>query len=542
MEQPELDRRIAYKQLNPKRRGSGSWKRYELYKRAKTVREYLAIAEDAFAKKDFDYDLGKEFVRYLKDDEEHPTVEVPDDNAAPAAPPRAAPVPLQRTDVRDRVDVAQPAVLLCERRSILVLGNSSITRDGFHIGGYANIQFMIGDRTVEEPMFIGGGVFVGAEPAEFYAICFASVSADYQELGPDSSVSVAREVFLTCLKVSGTQRNKLETDTMHRIAASSIVGYCSLENSVNQQVRAALNLDKFRLPQFAGLRRVADEIDDFNAKGYLPVEEAAAMSTQVTADALGAAIDARWCDPQRQALPDCVEAKAFDDRIVKLFRDFVCERAPSVVLSDRDFATAVARFPADFSKFLRPTHHPTMTIPGPPPRLERRRERDAARRATFPTAAPARPRAAKKRRKSAPPADWRAQHEAAVLRRKGRTVKVGADEEYWEGAEKGNLKPGRKKGTTMGIDFAPWGQTTKQRETETVVVDENAPPVEQNPAAAALEIERAEKVALAAQLKQAQEENEQLKRDSERYRRALADQAVARFEAEQEYFFFNIKY
>ena len=58
MEQPELDRRIAYKQLNPKRRGSGSWKRYELYKRAKTVREYLAIAEDAFAKKDFDYDLG----------------------------------------------------------------------------------------------------------------------------------------------------------------------------------------------------------------------------------------------------------------------------------------------------------------------------------------------------------------------------------------------------------------------------------------------------------------------------------------------------
>ena len=42
------------------------------------MREYLAIAEDAHAKKDFDYDLGRESVRYLKDDEEHPTVEVPE--------------------------------------------------------------------------------------------------------------------------------------------------------------------------------------------------------------------------------------------------------------------------------------------------------------------------------------------------------------------------------------------------------------------------------------------------------------------------------
>ena len=478
MAQPAMDARIYCQQANPKKPNTKSWRRYEQYKSAKTVRDFYAL-NPGKAKADLKNDMEMQYVRLLGENEPYPEVAAatPDDVAdggeqTPVAAPQRPQPPV---DVRDRRDVVQPAALGCRPRDIIILGHEN-TNDGSHVVGFGTLQWMEGGEVREQPMNVGHVVWVGPEPATPYAVAWVELASAYAPLG--ASEAIKNTVFLRCFKIKEVGRKQtLETNRSHRIAASQILGFAEVENQIVPQMKAALQLPKFVDPIFAGLDRVADTINQFNAMGTMGVEHQAAESRRLTTRALQAGLEGMYNDPGALAGARCVKTKEFELKVACLFEDWTCGRAPSISLSDDEFTSARRRFPPDFLLHLRP-HHPTMAIPAPQLIREERREAAAARRARDASPRPL-DRAAKKTTRS--PIRWREIHIPKRLERHKEVVTMEdlKDLAYWEGALEGKKKRGRSLGARASLGhFKPWCQGGRPL-TKSVKHNQNAPPVEQ---------------------------------------------------------------
>ena len=479
MAQPAKDARIYCQQANPKKRNTKSWDRYERYKPAKTVREFYAL-NPGRAKADLKNDMELQYVRLLGENEPYPEVAAatPDDVAdGGEQTPVARPQP--PVDVRDRRDVVQPAALGCRRRDIIVLGHEN-TFDGSHTVGFGTLQWMEDGEVREQPMNVGCVVWVGPEPATCYAVAWAEQASAYEPLGASGAVTIKHTVFLRCLKIKQGRKQTLETTKSYRIAASRIIGFAEVENEIVPQMKAALQLPKFVDPVFAGLDRVADTINQFNAMGTMGVAHQAAESRRLTTRALEAGLKQLYTDPMALKGPRCVKTREFELKVAVLFEDWICEREPSISLSDHEFTSARGRFPADFLRYLRPAYHPTLTIPAPRLVREERREAAGARRARDASPRPL-DRAAKKTTRS--PLRWREIHIPKRLERHKEVVTMEElkDLAYWEGALEGKKKKGRSLGARAANgDFKSWHQGGRKRPlTKSVKHNPNAPPVEQ---------------------------------------------------------------
>ena len=62
LSEADLSRSISVQQHNPKQAGSKSHARYELYRRATTVREFLSLGG---SRADLNHDVGKHYVTYV---------------------------------------------------------------------------------------------------------------------------------------------------------------------------------------------------------------------------------------------------------------------------------------------------------------------------------------------------------------------------------------------------------------------------------------------------------------------------------------------
>jgi hypothetical protein len=485
-------RKIKYVQRNPKQPDAKSYKKYQKYKKAKTVAEFLKLGG---TERDLTWDLDHGFVKYLTNADDVATgAETHDgvqEDAAPGAmsidedrgEELAAPVAQDdddsdddSEDPRDRKDVEQPVELSVHRRNILLLGDTHAGSDGAHVASHVVMTHKVDGEWASTPLFVGGGVYAGQEPAQLYAVGYGLLSSTFVQGVPSS------RAFLVCYKVKTTHRHKLQDDTTYRIGAEQIVGYCSLENSVHIQLKKAMELDKHKLPHFAGMNGVADGIDRFNSMGNLGGTSMAKVAARVLADRMDYALHRQFPDPRSWAKSQRIEASALDGEIVQLFTEFSAGApTPSFVPSEALESAILERFPADFASFalkLDPTR-PFL----PPPKTARvlRRQGLSERDVNgAPTAgsggdAPAkRKRSTSSRASSASsassPPRWRERHEELTGNR------VPADAKHWVDAEIGRKKRGRPSGTKAGLDFAAWGAaSTKETTTTTKIYDESAP-------------------------------------------------------------------
>lgn len=480
-------RKIKYVQKNPKQRDSKSYKKYQKYKKAKTVDEFLALGG---TDRDLTWDLDHGFVEYLTNADDVATGAETHDGVQEDAAPGAMSIDEGRgeelatpvaqddddsdddsEDPRDRKDVEQPVELSVRRRNILLLGDTHAGSDGAHVASHVVMTHKVDGEWASTPLFVGGGVYAGQEPAQLYAVAYGLLSSTFVQGVPSS------RALLVCYKVKTTRgRHKLQTDAIYRIGAEQIVGYSSLENSVHVQLKTAMELDKYKFPHFAGMNGVADGIDSFNSMGNLGGTSMAKFAARVLADSMDYALRGRFPDPRSWAKSQRIEASALDGEIVQLFTEFSAGApTPSFVPSEALESVILERFPADFATFALKLDPTRPFLPLPKTARVRRRQGLSERDVNgAPTAgsggdAPAKRKRSTSSSASSPPR-WRELHEELTGNH------VPADAEHWVDAEIGKMKRGRRSGTKAGKDFAAWGAaSTKETKTKTKIYDESAP-------------------------------------------------------------------
>jgi hypothetical protein len=486
-------RKIKYVQKNPKQRDSKSYKKYQKYKKAKTVAEFLKLGG---TERELTWDLDRGFVEYLTNADDVATGAETHDGVQEDAARGAMSIDEERgeelaapvaqddddsdddsEDPRDRKDVEQPVELSVLRPNILLLGDTHAGSDGAHVASHVVMTHKVDGEWASTPLFVGGGVYAGQEPAQLYAVAYGLLSSTFVQGVPSS------RAFVVCYKVKTTHsRHKLQDDAIYRIGAEQIVGYCSLENSVHVQLKTAMELDKYKFPHFAGMNGVADGIDSFNSMGNLGGTSMAKFAARVLADSMDYALRGRFPDPRSWAKSQRIEASALDGEIVQLFTEFSAGApTPSFVPSEALESAILERFPADFATFALKLDPTRPFLPLPKTARVRRRQGLSERDVNgAPTAGSGGDAPAKRKRStsssassassaSSPPR-WRERH----FEKTGNLVPPEA--KHWHGAEEGKKKRGRPSGTKAGKDFAAWGAaSTKEATTKTKIYDESAP-------------------------------------------------------------------
>lgn len=112
-------------------------------------------------------------------------------------------------DPRDRKDVEQPVELSVLRRNILLLGDTHAGSDGAHVASHVVMTHKVDGEWASTPLFVGGGVYAGQEPAQLYAVAYGLLSSTFVQGVPSSrgSSSATRSRPPTTATSSRTTRS-----------------------------------------------------------------------------------------------------------------------------------------------------------------------------------------------------------------------------------------------------------------------------------------------------------------------------------------------
>ena len=266
-----------------------SKQRYEAYKKATTVRQFLELGGTVSDLK-HDLESQKNIIQIAAGSTFNAATLV---NAAKyvmgivsraraPAPPSDVPADEAFADDRTKVDHQYDARLDSDLKDTMIMGHPDITTlaGGRHILSQATMHFTNGDGVAEVmPLYFGRGLWAklkGDDHTKLYGIIFAERAADYDDKG-----DIVSRTRFRCFEIAiSTNRGHVTFSVRSNVSQPPVVelaeitGLSNLADSTQDKVAAAINESKFKQTMFALVSDVSKEILKF-------VEEAASGTNRL---------------------------------------------------------------------------------------------------------------------------------------------------------------------------------------------------------------------------------------------------------------------
>jgi hypothetical protein len=267
-------RRIKFQQVNPKKGGSKSYHRYEIYKAATSEREFYRLGG---SKEDLTHDLRKRFVEYTDAGETLVAQEPDADGGGGAATPAAPALP---NSLVSRLTERITSVKLSHDRGDLIVCGGRATEDGGHIAAVVRLTAVHASTgaALERPLRFGDGIVVG-DGFDVYAVVWGEVDSKYgagKDAAGKSITTTTESVYLRCFGVTVTETRAgvkwtIDSKDWRRVAASAVVGIVELDPSLKDPQTSGSLMEAMEQPKAKGVAfcgaptTVADVLEDFIA-------------------------------------------------------------------------------------------------------------------------------------------------------------------------------------------------------------------------------------------------------------------------------------